>query len=99
MGDAGRPYSGSQWLGRHFGGGARGGGLELEFQLEFDSVEVFEFGVEGLRACLLCCLYGQVAAVSWGLGDVTVKRVSGRRDRFQGAGCALERVLMEAVAL
>ena len=48
MGDAGRPYSGSQWLGRHFGGGARGGGLELEFRLEFDSVEVFEFGVEGL---------------------------------------------------
>jgi len=79
------------------GGGARGGGLELEFQLEFDSVEVFEFGVEGLGACfLLCCLYGQVAAVSWGLGDV--KRVSGR-ERFQGAGCALERVLMEAVAL
>ena len=48
MGDAGRPYSGSQWLGRHFGGGARGGGLELEFQLEFDSVEVFEFGLGGL---------------------------------------------------
>ena len=42
MGDAGRPYSGSQWLGRHFGGGARGGGLELEFQLEFDSHEGFE---------------------------------------------------------
>ena len=29
-------------------GGARGGGLELEFRLEFDSVEVFEFVVEGL---------------------------------------------------
>ena len=48
MGDAGRPYSGSQWLGRHFGGGARGGGLELEFRLEFDSSDGFEFGVEGL---------------------------------------------------
>lgn len=31
-----------------FGGrGARGGGLELEFQLEFDSVEVLEFGLGG----------------------------------------------------
>ena len=52
MGDAGRPYSGSQWLGPGWvailGGGARGGGLELEFQLEFDSVEVVEFGLGGL---------------------------------------------------
>ena len=53
MGDAGRPYSGSQWLGRHFGGGARGGGLELEFQLEFDSVEVFEFVLGGVGGCPL----------------------------------------------
>ena len=53
MGDAGRPYSGSQWLGRHFGGGARGGGLELEFQLEFDSHEVFEYGLGGLGGCPL----------------------------------------------
>ena len=30
------------------GGGARGGGLELEFRLEFDSADGFEFGVEGL---------------------------------------------------
>ena len=30
------------------GGGARGGGLELEFRLEFDSSDGFEFGVEGL---------------------------------------------------
>ena len=29
-------------------GQGRGGGLELEFRLEFDSVELFEFGVEGL---------------------------------------------------
>ena len=53
MGDAGRPYSGSQWLGRHFGGGARGGGLELEFRLEFDSVEVFEFVDLGGLGCPL----------------------------------------------
>ena len=53
MGDAGRPYSGSQWLGCHFGGGARGGGLELEFRLEFDSVEVFEFVDLGGLGCPL----------------------------------------------
>ena len=35
------------------GGGARGGGLELEFQLEFDSHEVFEYGLGGLGGCPL----------------------------------------------
>ena len=36
-----------------WGGGARGGGLELEFQLEFDSVEVFEFVLGGVGGCPL----------------------------------------------
>ena len=57
LGVATRGHSG--WV-AILGGGARGGGLELEFQLEFDSVEVFEFGLSGLGGgCLLCCLYGQ----------------------------------------
>ena len=30
------------------GGGACGGGLELEFRLEFDSVDLFEFAFGGL---------------------------------------------------
>ena len=34
-------------------GGARGGGLELEFQLEFDSVEVVEFVLGGAGGLLV----------------------------------------------
>ena len=39
--------------GSPFWGGARSGGLEFEFQLEFDSVEVVEFVLGGAGGCPL----------------------------------------------
>ena len=41
------------------GAGRAGGGLELDFQLEFDSVDGFEFGLGGREGILHGCLHGR----------------------------------------